>query len=226
MAMSGKILKCLVAALLTFGPVCAQRIPADYNYRGMTFQGTLFLPSTAVFTDCHFVVDSVVLERSFGAVFKNCTFESKSDVLFLAGEGSGMVLVDCEVNGPKGLQFSRKAETTDRNYLTGLKLNGLECESDESPYVIELDGLEMGEAVRKSNLRNEILFARIRKEGNELTMMGLDNDMFLGWSSDNPDVRIGVTSDPKTFIAYGTGEAVISAYTEYGIEASTTVILK
>lgn len=226
MAMSGKFMCCVAAALLAVCQVSAQRIPVDYNYRGMTFQGPLFLPSTAVFTDCHFKTDSVVLERSFGAVFKNCTFESKSNVLYLAAEGTGMMLVDCEVNGPENLFFSKKTEPTDRNYLIGLKLNGQECESDESPVLIDLEGLEMGEAVRKASLRNETLFARIKETDNTLTLIGIEDDMFVGWKSDNPDVNIVVTADPRTCIVTGKGNAVVSAYTEYGIEASKLIMLK
>lgn len=226
MAMCSKILECAVAALLAVCPACAQRIPADYSYRGMTFRGTLFLPSTAVFNDCHFETDSIVLERSFGAVFRNCTFESRSDVLYMAAEGSGIVLVDCIVTGPQRLQFAVKPQPADRNYMTGLKMNGLECESDESANVIELDGLEMGNAVRKPDLGKEILFARIRKDGDRLTMTGLDSEMFVGWASDSPAVSIEAAADPGVFMLRGHGDAVVSAYTEYGIEASIAVHMK
>lgn len=228
MDMSGKLLTCALAVLLAVETVCAQRIPADYSYRGMTFRGTVFLPSTVIFNDCRFVTDSVVLEHSFGAVFRNCTFECRSDVLYLAESGSGMALVDCNVSGAEEIRFSKTAAPTDRNYVTGLSLNGHQCGAadEDSETVIELDGLEMGDALRRRNPGNEILFARIVGEDGCLTLQGVEKDMFVGWCCQDSLFSVRVTSDPRTCVVEGSGSAVVSAYTEYGIEASKIVRLK
>ena len=117
---------CMLLAVTFFAAasVSAQMLPLLNSFRSRTFDGTVDVSWPVEFDGCTFLTDSVVLSHSYGAVFRNCRFESRSGKLYLAENGSGMIMSGCEITGCDGFSFSRHPEPTDRNYVTDVNVNG------------------------------------------------------------------------------------------------------
>lgn len=228
-----KICMLLAVALLCVGnALSAQELPVLNGFSGRTFTGTIDVSWPVEFNGCTFVTDSVILRRSYGAVFRNCTFESRTGVLYMADAGDGMILVDCQVTGCKELRFSRITSLSDRNYITGVQVNGDECSVlDEQEGIIDIDGLDIEKSARGESSGPLIMVMSADRnnlksgESAILTVRGLDNGMFVGWQSSDPVLDLSVDGDfscmvtAPTLITEG-GTVVISAYTEYGLESA------
>ena len=118
------------------------------SFRSRTFNGTVDVSWPVEFDGCTFLTDSVVLSRSYGAVFRNCRFESRSGKLYMAESGSGMILSGCEITGCDRFSFSRNPEPADRNYVADVTVNGSELNvPEEQESVIEIDGLDLAMSV-------------------------------------------------------------------------------
>lgn len=235
MVMSKKFCRSIIMfvamSLYAMGSLYAQVLPVLNSFRGRTFQGTVDVSWPVLFEDCSFVTDSVVLRHSYGAVFRNCRFESMTGTLYMAESGAGIIMADCEVIGCNELKFCRKQTLSDRNYVTGIKVNGDECSVlDDQESIVEIDGLELEENVRHN--MSEPVFMLISADRNNLKanetavlrVRGLHTGMFIGWQSSDPSIELNVEDEftcvvnaPAQIPAAGT--VIISAYTEYGLEA-------
>lgn len=210
----------------------AQVFPVLNSFRSRTFHGTVDVSWPVLFEDCSFVTDSVVLYQSYGAVFRNCHFESSTGTLYMADSGAGIILVDCDVTGCNELKFGRIQALSDRNYVTGVKVNGDECSVlDDQETIVEIDGLELEENVRGD--MTEPVFMLMSADRNSLKanetailkVRGLRSGMFVGWQSSDPSIKMNIEDDftcvvkaPAQILEDNT--VVISAYTEYGLEAA------
>ena len=217
--------------------VSAQILPVLNSFSNRTFQGTIDVSWPVEFSGCTFVVDSVVLRHSYGAVFRNCRFESRSGVLYIAGSGDGMILSDCEVTGCDRLMFSREYSIADRNYLNEVRVNGDECTVlEDQETITDIEGLDLSESVNDNKGPLFMLMSTDRKvlKGGETASMqlrGLEKGMFAGWQSSDTLVSIKVGADafectvcaPETVTE--TRYVLISAYTEYGLEAACVLTL-
>ena len=233
-------LSMLVAAVLiaAASDISAQVLPVLNTFSGRTFEGTVDVSWPVLFDNCTFRTDGVVLKHSYGAVFRNCRFECKGGDLFIAGSGDGIILADCQVTGCEGLSICKEYSPANRNYITGVTVNGEECTVlDEQETIIDIDGLELEESVRglsdgpmfmimnadKSVLESgEIAYLRVR---------GLEEGMFVGWSSSASGLKLTVDEDGLGCRVYAADvrnlrSAVISAYTEYGLEAAFEIEIK
>ena len=206
------------------------------TFSGRTFEGTVDVSWPVLFDGCTFRTDGLVINHSYGAVFRNCTFECTGGELCIAGSGDGIILADCEVKGCNALSICREFSPASRNYITGVTVNGEECTVlDEQETIIDIDGLEMAESVAdgsgpmimimsadKSVLRKgEIAYMHLR---------GLEEGMFVGWQSSDNGLKLTVDADGMGCRVYaasikGNKKAVISAYTEYGLEAAVEIEL-
>ena len=226
-----------VMLIVAASSVSAQVLPILNVFSNRTFQGTVDVSWPVMFDKCTFLTDSIVLNHSYGAVFRNCSFESSSGVLYIADSGDGMVLADCEIKGCDKLMFSREFTPADRNYVTGNTLNGEECSVlDDQECIIDIDGLELTESVR-NNKGPLILFMSTDKsilksgEAADVRVRGLEEGMFVGWLSSDPDVRIEIDDDPfccrvhAPAVVRNERSVIISAYTEYGLEAACIIKL-
>lgn len=221
-----------MAVMLSENGAEAQVLPVLNSFRNRTFTGTVDVSWPVEFDGCTFITDSVVLRHSYGVVFRNCTFESRTGFLYLADEGDGIILSDCDVKGCNELRFSRKPSLTDRNYINGVRLNGDECSVlDEQMGIIDIDGLELAESVRGESDGPMIMLITADKELLKkgeiayLRIRGLEEGMFVGWLSSDEDLKLTVDNDGLGCRVYasnvkGIKHAVISAYTEYGLEAA------
>lgn len=232
-----KLLRVSIVLLLTMSlPVMeslsAQVLPVLNSFSGRTFNGTVDVSWPVEFEDCSFFIDSVVIRHSCGAVFRNCRFESRSGKVYVAESGDGMILADCEVTGCSELRFSRLSSLSDRNYITGVMINGEEWSVlDEQEGIIDIDGLEIENTVRGKSQRPLFMIASAGNAslvgGNtvEVKVRGLEEDMFVGWQASDSTVKLDVDD---VFICKVTAPThvaesrtvVISAYTEYGLEAA------
>lgn len=215
----------------------AQVLPVLNSFRGRTFNGTLDVSWPMLFEDCTFVTDSVVLRHSYGAVFRNCTFESRTGTLYMAENGDGVILADCDVTGCDELRFCRIPSLTDRNYITGVRINGEECSVlDEQESIIDIDGLELSETVTEGSAGPMFMIMNADRNtlrGGEtavVSVRGLEGGMFVGWQSSDPTLELRVDGEFScTVIAPAqvneSGTVVISAYTEYGLEAACKLTL-
>lgn len=228
-----KIMALLLTAVFTYtDTLSAQMLPILGNFSNRTFQGVVDVSWPVCFEDCSFVTDSVVLQHSYGALFRNCSFESRTGKLYLAESGDGMILADCKITGCAEPSFSRKPSLADRNYFTGVTVNGEECSSlDEQESIIEICGLELEKAVKGISQGPLFMLASADGKtvmgGNTITVQvrGLDDGMFVGWMSSDSTVKLDVDRDfiCKVTVPGNIKEnrtVVISAYTEYGLEAS------
>lgn len=215
--------------------VQAQVLPILNSFSNRTFNGTVDVSWPVLFDGCTFVTDSVVLSHSYGAVFRNCRFESNTGVLYVADSGDGMILADCEVTGCDGLIMSRIFNPAYRNYITGVTVNSEECSVlDEQETIIDIDGLELAERVLgKSDGPLFMVMSSDCKELDEgelahLRVRGLEKGMFVGWRSSVPGLRLAVDDDGLGCRVYADNvetinETIISAYTEYGLEAASLI---
>lgn len=217
--------------------VWAQVIPVVHGFSGRTFDGTVDVSWPVSFDSCTFVTDSVVLNQSYGAVFRNCRFESRTGRLYIAGSGDGMIMADCDVTGCEGFRFSLRASDSDRNYITGVRVNGDECTvMDEQESIIDIEGLELEETVRgKATGPMLMLMSADRTalkdaETAHLTLRGLENGMFVGWQLSDPVAEMTVKNDFSCSITAPDSitegrKVIVSAYTEYGLEAACEIEL-
>ena len=86
----------VATVLVTVASASAQTVPALDTFSGRTFEGTVYASWPVVFDGCTFITDSVVLNHSYGTVFRNCSIESRTGVLYMAESGDGIILADCE----------------------------------------------------------------------------------------------------------------------------------
>ena len=223
---------------ILIGPGClgglsAQVLPVLNSFSNRNFKGTVDVSWPVLFERCTFTTDSIVLRHSYGAVFRNCKFECTDGVLFIAESGDGIILADCDINGCKAFRFSRAPGQSDRNYVTDVRLDGEEYSvPDDQETITEIDGLELGERVT-GGLSGPLIMMmsadrNILKHGEstELRVRGLEQGMFVGWRSSESDVRIVVEGDGYSCRVYAPDSigkqenVIISAYTEYGLEAA------
>ena len=228
----------MLAVVPAGNSLSAQVLPVLNSFRDRTFNGTIDVSWPVVFDGCTFVTDSIVLRHSYGAVFRNCRFESRTGVFYVAESGDGMILADCDVAGCKELRFCRIPSLSDRNYITGVTVNGDECTVlDEQEGIVDIDGLGLSESVMGKSDGPLIMIMSSGKsvlgsgESALITVCGLDKGMFVGWQSSDPAVKLGVEGDFSCTVTAPlqiTEDriAVISAYTEYGLEAACIMTLK
>jgi len=226
-----------VSVLSAVGSVSAQILPVLNSFSNRTFNGTVDVSWPVLFDGCTFVTDSIVLRHSYGAVFRNCRFESKTGVLYLAERGNGIILADCEVTGSDGLVMSMNYNPAYRNYITCVTVNGEECSVlDEQESIIDIDGLELAESVRGGSAGPMFMLAssdcKVLESGDSayLRLLGLEKGMFVGWKSSDDGLKLIVDDDGMGCLIYaadvkGISGAVISAYTEYGLEAAYNILV-
>lgn len=226
-----------VAGVWTGNGLFAQVIPVVDGFRGRIFDGTVYVSRPVLFDSCTFVTDSVVLDHSYGAVFRNCCFESRTGRLYIAGTGDGIIMADCDVTGCDEFRFSIKASASDRNYITGVKVNDDECTVlDEQESIIDIEGLELEDVVRgKASGPMLMLMSADRQalknaETAMLTLRGLDKGMFVGWHLSDTVVDMMVQDEFTCKITAPDSigarrRVVVSAYTEYGLEAACVIEL-
>ncbi len=236
--MSKTIAAFVCACVLSVSSVCAQVLPLLGQFRGSTFSGTVDVSWPVLFEDCTFVTDSVVLRHSYGALFRNCRFESRTGVLYMAGSGDGIILADCDVTGCSELRFSMNQTAADRNYVTGVRVNADECAVlDDQESIIEIDGLELDDCVRGDLDGPVMLIMSADKtalkagEIATLRLRGLENGMFVGWKASDPATRLTVDGAFTCMVTApeqieGNRTVVVSAYTEYGLEAACVITLE
>lgn len=226
-----------VFVCLTANGMSAQVLPVLNSFTGRTFDGTVDVSWPVEFDGCTFVTDSIVLRHSYGVLFRNCNFVSRSGVLYFAESGDGMIVADCSITGCDEPEFSRNRLLSDRNYVTGSSVNDEEwLVSDEQEQIIDIDGLALSESIR-SNTKGPLIMvvSADRKElkGSEtarLTVRGLEKDMFVGWQSSDSIVKLSV-DDESVCTVYAPQtvadriSVVVAAYTEYGLEAACTLAL-
>lgn len=228
----------LAAILFAAGKVSAQVLHTLNSFRSRTFDGTVNVSWPVEFDGCTFVTDSVVLSRSYGAVFRNCRFESRSGRLYMADSGSGIILADCDITGSEGFSFSRNPMPADRNYITGVTVNGNEFDvQDEQESVIEIDGLELAGSVAGTSHGPLLMLmstsANVLNAGETamLRVRGLDDGMFIGWHVSDSTVSIKVGDDPCVCTVTAPSQVMeqggfmVCAYTEYGLEAACRLCL-
>lgn len=231
---------CMLLAVTFFAAasVSAQMLPLLNSFRSRTFNGTVDVSWPVEFDGCTFLTDSVVLSHSYGAVFRNCRFESRSGKLYLAENGSGMIMSGCEITGCDGFSFSRHPEPTDRNYVTDVNVNGSELYvPEEQESVIEIDGLGLAGSVAGGSRGPLLMFvsatSNVLRAGETATLRvrGLKEGMFIGWHVSDSTVSIKVCDDPfacmVTIPEQETGKKsfMVCAYTEYGLEAACELCL-
>lgn len=230
-------LSMLVAVVLIAATpgVRAQVLPVTEIFSGRTYEGTVDVSGPVLFDSCTFRTDRLVIMHSYGAVFRNCTFECKGGNLFIAGSGDGIVLADCEAKGCDALSICREFSPASRNYITGVTVNGEECTVlDEQETIIDIDGLELAESVRGES--DGPMFMTIGTDKNVLNqgeiaylkVQGLEEGMFVGWRSSDQGLKLTVDDDGMGCRVYAAQvgklkRAVISAYTEYGLEAAIEI---
>lgn len=223
----------LAVTFLTAGSVYAQALPMLNSFRSRTFDGTVNVSWPVEFDGCIFLTDSVVLSRSYGAVFRNCRFESRSGKLYMAESGSGMILSGCEITGCDVFSFSRRPDAADRNYISDVTLNGSELYvSEEQESVIEIDGLGLAGSVADGSRGPLLMLMSAPKnvlgagETATLLVRGLDDGMFIGWHVSDSMVSVKVGDDPFSCLVTipeqvtGKKSFLVCAYTEYGLEAA------
>lgn len=216
----------------------AQVLPVLNTFSGRTFSGTVDVSWPVLFEGCTFRTDGAVLKKSYGAVFRNCKFEGKGGRLCIAESGDGIILVDCQVTGCDGLSINKDYNPANRNYITGVTVNGEECSVlDEQETIIDIDGLELEESVRGESDGPLFMIMNADKTVLEsggiayLQVRGLEKGMFVGWSSSARGLKLTVDENGMGCRVYAADvgnlkSAVISAYTEYGLEAAVEIEIR
>lgn len=213
----------------------AQALPVLNTFSGRTFDGTVDVSWPVLFDGCTFRTDGTVIKHSYGAVFRNCTFECPGGELFIAGSGDGIILADCEVKGCESLSICQEYIPTHRNYITGVTVNGEECSVlDEQNTIIDIDGLELAECVRGESEGPLFMVMSADKkyvvngESVSFQVRGVEEGTFVGWQSSESGVKLTVSEDGLSCKAQvlqvkENTKLVISAYTDYGLEAACEV---
>ena len=216
----------------------AQVLPVLNTFSGRTFEWTVDVSWPVRFENCTFRTAGVVIKHSYGAIFRNCKFEGKGGMLYVAGSGDGIILVDCQVTGCDGLSISKDYDPANRNYITGVTVNGEECTVlDEQETIIDIDGLELEESARGESDGPLFMIMNADKsilESGEIAYLqvrGLEKGMFVGWSASANGLRLTVDEDGMGCRVYAADvkdlkSAVISAYTEYGLEAAVEIEIR
>lgn len=216
----------------------AQVLPVLNTFTGRTFEGTVNVSWPVLFDGCTFRTDEVVLKHSFGVVFRNCKFEGKGGNLYIAESGDGIILADCEVTGCDALSICKEYRPANRNYITDVTVNGEECTVlDEQETIIDIDGLELEESVRGESdgpmfmIMNSDKSVLTKGEIAYLQVRGLDKGMFVGWSASDRGIRLTVDEDGLGCRVYAAdvsdlNSVVVSAYTEYGLEAAYEIKIR
>lgn len=223
--------------LAVFGMGVAETMSAQVlsvlnSFSNRTFNGTVNVSWPVLFDHCTFVTDSIVLNHSYGAVFRNCRFESGNSVLYLAGSGDGMILSDCDVNGCGCVRFSLQQSMCDRNYIQNVTVNGLEwLVPDDQESITDIEGLELGQSVQGLPSGPMLMLVSADKttlktgDASNLRIRGLEKGMFVGWHSADSAVVLSVDDDFCCSVraiqkVTQRKDVLITAYTEYGLEAA------
>ena len=236
------IFRMLVSVLMVVLPLgesaSAQVLPVLNTFSGRTFEGTVDVSWPVLFENCTFRTDGVILKHSYGAVFRNCRFEGNGGNIFIAESGDGIVLADCQVNGCDGLNMCREYNPANRNYITGVTLNGHDCTVlDEQETIIDIDGLDFEESVRGESDGPLFMIMNSDKSvlGNgeiaHLHVRGLEKGTFVGWSVSAKGLKLTVDDDGLGCRVYAAdvrdvNSVVVSAYTEYGLEAAYEIKIR
>ena len=214
----------------------ARTLPVLNRFSNRSFDGTVQVSWPVLFEGCTFRTDSIVLSRSYGAILRNCRIESTSGVLYMALEGDGIILSGCEVTGCSELRFTPSPSARDRNYVSGVTIDGREYEvPDDDETVTDIEGLALDDIV--NDLREGPMVLSIQADKTDLKagetatlrVRGLDEGMFLGWSASDPEAVIKVNADGfscSVTMPADTREpcsVVVSAHTEYGLEAAEVI---
>lgn len=230
------ILSVLMVLLPLGKGLSAQVLPVLNTFSGRTFEGTVDVSWPVLFDGCTFITDDVVINHSYGAVFRNCTFQCKGGKLYIADSGDGIILADCTVTGCESLSISRRFSAASRNYISGITVNGEECSVlDEQEGIIDIEGLELADRVMDGKGPLIMIMSadkRVLRSGEiaYLHLHGLEKGMFVGWQASDPGLKLTVDEDGMGCRVYavsikGNRNAVISAYTEYGLEAAVEIEL-
>ena len=229
---------CVVMLVASAWGASAQVLPVLNTFSGRTFEGTVDVSWPVLFEGCTFRTDGVVLKHSYGVVFRNCRFEGKGGEIYIAESGSGIVLADCDVSGCDALSMCRDYNPANRNYITGVTLNGHECTVlDEQETIIDIDGLDFEESVRGESDGPMFMIMNSDKsvlgsgEIAHLHVRGLEKGTFVGWSTSALGLKLTVDDDGLGCRVYASdvtdlNSAVISAYTEYGLEAAYEIKIR
>ncbi len=210
--------------------------------RGRTFHGQITATFPMAFIDCIFVGDGKpVLKSTDGAIFLNCCFRTDGDgQLYMAGSGNNIVMVDCYLIGYDGFCWSENIRKSDRNYVSGLTLNGTEFSLESDANTIEMDGLDIADSFREVH-HGDIVYkvpgmsrmARIsasdyrltqKDESVKLTVEGVDDGTFVGWWTDDELVRLVPGPEPMACMAIlndnvrQVHDAMVNVVTETGLE--------
>lgn len=215
--------------------------------RGRTFHGQITSSFPMAFIDCLFVNDGKpVLKSTEGAVFLNCCFriDGEGD-LYVTERGDNIVMVDCSLIGFDGFQWSETIRKSDRNYVSGLTLNGRELSLDSLDCTIDMDGLDMVNSYRVVT-KGDTLYQipgsvntarisasdyRIASKGESVKLMveGLSDNMFVGWWTDDEQISLVPGPEPMACLAILEDDArlvhdaSVNVVTEYGLELSVTL---
>ena len=183
----------------------ARTLPVLNRFSNRSFDGTVQVSWPVLFEGCTFRTDSIVLSRSYGAILHNCRIESTS-------------------------------AARDRNYVSGVTIDGREYEvPDDDETVTDIEGLALDDIV--NGLREGPMVLSIQADKTDLEagematlrVRGLDEGMFLGWSASDPEAVIKVNADGfscSVTMPADTREpcsVVVSAHTEYGLEAAEVI---
>ena len=214
----------------------ARTLPVLNRFSNRSFDGTVQVSWPVLFEGCTFRTDSIVLSRSYGAILHNCRIESTSGVLYMALEGDGIILSGCELTGCSELRFTPSPSARDRNYVSGVTIDGREYEvPDDDETVTDIEGLALDDIVNGLKEGPMVLSIQADKtdlkagETATLRVRGLDEGMFLGWSASDPEAVIKVNADGfscSVTMPADTREpcsVVVSAHTEYGLEAAEVI---
>ena len=214
----------------------AQTLPVLNRFSNRSFEGTVQVSWPVLFEDCTFRTDSIVLSRSYGAILRNCRIESTGRVLYITQEGDGIILSGCELTGCSELRFSTAASAQDRNYVSGVTIGGREYEvPDDEESIIDIEGLGLDDIVKGE--KEGPLVLSIQADRTELKagdtvnlrVRGLDEGMFLGWSASDSAAVIKVHADGFSCsvtmppMIDEPCSVVVSAHTEYGLEAAKAI---
>lgn len=227
---------CAMMSVTAAWDASAQVLPVLNTFSGRTFEGTVDVSWPVLFDGCTFRADGPVIKHSYGAVFRNCKFECTGGNLCIAESGDGIILADCEVNGCDALSMCREYRAASRNYIKGVTVNGEECTVlDEQENIIDIDGLELADRVMDGSGPLIMIMSadkNVLRKGEIacLHLRGLEEGMFVGWQSSDPGLKLTVDADGMGCRVYaasikGNSRAVISAYTEYGLEAAVEIEL-
>ena len=115
-------------------------------------------------------------------------------------------------------------------------MNGEECSVlDEQEGIIDIEGLELADRVMDGKGPLIMIMSadkRVLRSGEiaYLHLRGLEKGMFVGWQASDPGLKLTVDEDGMGCRVYaasikGNRKAVISAYTEYGLEAAVEIEL-